>query len=100
MNTLKILHTLVLATALLAPACQAEQDATAESARPAGVAAPASMEEARAGGSPYSFDAPAASMPLPAELKEISGLTVLADGRLAAVQDEQGVLYLLNAESG
>jgi uncharacterized protein YjiK len=39
-------------------------------------------------------------MPLDEELKEISALTLLDDGRIAAVQDEAGTVYVLNAESG
>jgi uncharacterized protein YjiK len=50
--------------------------------------------------SPYAFEAPEASLPLPEDLREISGLTVLEDGRLAAVQDEAGILFLLNPETG
>lgn len=50
--------------------------------------------------SPYAFDAPEASIPLAAELREISGITVLSDGRLGAVQDEEGILYLLDPDTG
>ncbi|MEM8485486.1 MAG: SdiA-regulated domain-containing protein [Bacteroidota bacterium] len=48
----------------------------------------------------YSFDAPDALMKLDKSLKEISGLTLLDEQRLAAVQDEKGKLYIINARNG
>lgn len=50
--------------------------------------------------SPYRFDAPSASFDMPAELFEISGLTLLNDKQLGAIQDELGNLYVLDIESG
>ena len=49
---------------------------------------------------PYALDAPDATVELPAELEEISGLTRLPSGRLGAVQDEDGILYEIDASSG
>lgn len=49
---------------------------------------------------PYRFDEPVASFSLPDELKEISGLTVLDERHLGAVQDEEGTLYVLDFETG
>ena len=49
---------------------------------------------------PYRLDAPDAVVPLPAELREISGLTLLPSGRVGAVQDEDGVIYELDPVSG
>ena len=48
----------------------------------------------------YRFDAPDRAYRLPKRLDEISGLTLLADGRLGAVQDEDGELFVLHAETG
>ncbi len=50
--------------------------------------------------SPYRFDASDARFELPGRLDEISGLTVLDDGLLGAVQDEKGHLYVLDAATG
>lgn len=49
---------------------------------------------------PYHFDRPAARFTLPYALREISGLTVLGEGYLGAVQDEAGELYILSTETG
>jgi uncharacterized protein YjiK len=57
-------------------------------------AAPASLSL------PYDFAAASATFELPEALREISGLALLPDGRLAAVQDETGVLYTLDAATG
>lgn len=48
----------------------------------------------------YQFDRPSLSLVLPEELLEVSGLTALPGGRLGTVQDEDGVVYVLNRESG
>ncbi len=48
----------------------------------------------------YTFDAPDAVIKLDKKLKEISGLTLLDDKHLAAVQDEKGKIYVLNVENG
>ena len=49
---------------------------------------------------PYRFDQPVAAFTLPEELREISGLTVLDDRSLGAVQDEEGRLFVLDQETG
>jgi len=49
---------------------------------------------------PYRLAAPDAVLELPAELREVSGLTVLPDGRLGAVQDETGTLFTLDPATG
>lgn len=49
---------------------------------------------------PYALAAPSARMELPAELREISALTVLDDGSLGTVQDEAGILYALDPATG
>ena len=49
---------------------------------------------------PYAVDAPDAIFELPSELDEISGLTVLSNGNLGAVQDEDGLLFEIDAQTG
>ncbi|WP_420455343.1 SdiA-regulated domain-containing protein [Rubrivirga sp.] len=49
---------------------------------------------------PYRLDAPDAVVALPAELREISGLTVLPSGRLGAVQDEAGTIFEIDPATG
>lgn len=49
---------------------------------------------------PYTFDRPEAAFVLDGALDEISGLTLLPDGRLAAVQDEAGTIYVLDPSTG
>lgn len=49
---------------------------------------------------PYRLDAPDAVVALPAELQEVSGLTVLPSGRLGAVQDETGTVFELDPATG
>lgn len=53
-----------------------------------------------AGDASYDFDQPDARFVLAGALKEISGLAVLDDGMLAAIQDEDGILYVLDPASG
>lgn len=48
---------------------------------------------------PYNLDQPDAVFALPAELLEISGLAALDSTHLAAVQDEEGVIYVLDRET-
>lgn len=48
----------------------------------------------------YDLDNPDDVFELPAELTEISGLTMLSDGRLAAVQDEEGIVFVIDAATG
>ena len=47
---------------------------------------------------PYDLSAPTRVLDLPPSLREISGLTVLPSGRLGAVQDEEGVIYEIDAD--
>jgi uncharacterized protein YjiK len=49
---------------------------------------------------PYAFDQPDRIIWLPSALHEISGVAVLREGLLGAVQDEAGDLFLLDAETG
>ena len=49
---------------------------------------------------PYRLDAPDAVVPLPGELQEISGLTLLPTGRLGAVEDETGTIYEVDPATG
>ena len=48
----------------------------------------------------YRLGEPTATYRLPKKLDEISGLTPLAGGRLGAIQDEDGELFILDAETG
>lgn len=48
---------------------------------------------------PYDFNQPDAAFALPAELIEISGLAAVDSTRLAAVQDEKGILFILDRET-
>ena len=48
----------------------------------------------------YRFSQPDTAYQLPNNLDEISGLTPLDDGRLGAVQDEDGKLFVLNTVTG
>ena len=61
----------------------------------AGGFAPAAGQDAA-----YDFSAPAARFELPGDLDEISGLTVLDAAHVAAVQDEEGELYVLSLATG
>jgi uncharacterized protein YjiK len=83
-----------IALALLG--CRADTQASPD----APPARSASTTEAPGLSNPYRFDEPTHRFTLPDALREISGLTVLNDRRLGAVQDEDGDLYVLSAESG
>lgn len=48
----------------------------------------------------YNFDEPNDKFKLSKKLKEISGLCSYKDKWLAAVQDEKGAIYLINADNG
>lgn len=48
----------------------------------------------------YDFENPSAAFNLPSALKEISGLTMLDAQHLGAVEDEKGVLYILDVNTG
>ncbi len=50
---------------------------------------------------PYNINQPNAIFDMPESLKEISGLSMTADGKyLAAVNDEEGIIFLVNKENG
>lgn len=49
---------------------------------------------------PYALESPAAAFALPNRLDEISGLTVYDDTHLAALQDEDGKMYLIEMATG
>ncbi len=70
----------------------------------ASVSGPAAFAKTRDTGgfdeSPYDFAKPVVSFSLPGDLEEISGLTVLDETHLGAVQDEKAHLYLINAANG
>ena len=84
--------------ALLAAACGDVPSTNASRASAAGPARGPAPDSAAV--VPYSLTTPDASVELPGELREISGLTVLSDGRLGAVQDESGTLYELDPATG
>lgn len=48
----------------------------------------------------YVFTEPDAVFELPVELDEVSGLTLMEDGKLGAVQDEEGDLYIIDPSTG
>ena len=48
----------------------------------------------------YDFAAPALSHPLPGRLVEISGIATLDDRQVAAIEDNVGVLFIIDVESG
>ena len=52
------------------------------------------------GSMPYRLDAPVATFTLPEDLLEISGITLLPDGSIGAVQDEVGTIYVISPTSG
>lgn len=49
---------------------------------------------------PYDFNQPAALRYLPDDLEEISGLTLIDDRTLAAIQDEDGEVFFIDWETG
>lgn len=49
---------------------------------------------------PYRLSTPDTVFALPAALREISGLTVLPSGRLAAIQDEDGLVFEIDPLTG
>ena len=89
------------AAALILVACSPGGDeregrsGTASASPTSGTIAASSTDD-----SPYAFERPVAAFELSDELMEISGLAVVGDGRLAAVQDEDGILFLLDAATG
>ncbi|NNF59253.1 MAG: hypothetical protein HKN04_13540 [Rhodothermaceae bacterium] len=49
---------------------------------------------------PYRFNAPDTAFAFPGSLREISGLTALGEGHLGAIQDEEGILFTLDRQTG
>ncbi|WP_266205402.1 PepSY-like domain-containing protein [Pontibacter kalidii] len=70
-----------------------------------GITAPQLQEASLAGAlglaaSPVNaFTKPAASWELPSELREVSGIALLPDGRMACIQDEKGTIFIYNLAS-
>ncbi len=62
--------------------------------------APALPEAGAAGALGYDFGRPDRVLTLPAALAEISGVAYLSADRLVAVQDEAGIGYVVNAQTG
>ena len=48
----------------------------------------------------YQFDRPDAVIELDKELREISGLTIFDDQHLGAIQDEKGIMYKIDLDTG
>lgn len=72
-----------------------------------GVAFGCSMDDNQAAAVPpseqdslYAFSDPDATFELPPELEEISGLTLMEDGMLGAIQDEDGDLFIIDPATG
>src|SRR5690606_37732478 len=57
------------------------------------------LEEPSASGAPYAFDVPDAGFLLPNVLEEVSGLTMLDERHLGAVQDEDGIIFVRDVET-
>ncbi len=89
----------LLSVLLLLQACAPESPTAADPAVAAAAVSSPDSSAARTGAA-YAFNQPDAAMPLPDDLEEISGLTALPDGRLAAVQDEKGHIYILDPAEG
>jgi uncharacterized protein YjiK len=49
---------------------------------------------------PYHLGDPDKKTKLPSDLKEISGIQYLGDGLIAGVEDEHGIIYLIDFDSG
>jgi uncharacterized protein YjiK len=91
---------LALALSLSVPFAACGQEASPDAASATVPTAAADLAAPVPGSVPYRFDQPVASFTLPEELREISGLTVLDDRSLGAVQDEEGTLFVLDQETG
>lgn len=77
--------------------CQPNDPASPDEDVPAGKSA---FGDSTATAPPYNLSAPAARFGLPLFLKEISGITVLDDATLGAIEDETGTLYRIDMNSG
>lgn len=98
-GTMKLL---ILAAFLMVVGCSEEDEpriggSGSVSEDPAG--ASVARNEA-ANGEEYTFDQPALSFVLADELRENSGLAILPNGQIGTVQDEDGIVYALNPETG
>lgn len=99
---------LVVVSALLclgALACERSGDAaTAKEVRNDSITAVRNIAAAQEATSfalpPYDLDAPTARFGLPLFLKEISGITVLDDNTLGAIEDETASLYRIDMTTG
>lgn len=80
---------------LLATACSRNEPAASTPVTNAATAVEDSLDMM-----PYDFEDPAFRFELPDELVEISGLTVLDEEHLGAIEDENGRLYFLSMETG
>ncbi|MDF1838308.1 MAG: hypothetical protein P1V35_10595 [Planctomycetota bacterium] len=90
-------QTLAWVFGLLGMACQSEPDIPdllAESAQ--GDKNPVHLKES----SQYEFSSPDRTFLLPAELTEVSALTDLGDNTVASVQDELGVIFVIDTQTG
>ncbi len=83
---------LLMPLLVITPACAQEGSLQASG--------PAPPSDTVAVAPPYTFDRPDTLFRLPNRLREISGLTVLDDQTLGAVQDKKGKLYLINLHTG
>jgi len=90
---------IIPAIAILAVSCVGDQDRNSEHA-PDARRDTITAATSRALAENYNLNSPEVSFALPKELHEISGLTALPDGRLGAIQDEAGTLFILNGQTG
>ena len=93
------MRTTLLLPILLVACANPTEPPAAQSAN-ASAPVPAANAGASSAVSSYDFGAPDATFELPPSLLEISGITVMPDGNLAAVQDEAGLLFTLDPQSG
>ncbi len=90
----------ILVLPLLLIACADQAAPPAAQSADDGTRVPAANAAATSPGNAYDFSAPDATFELPESLQEISGITVMPDGRLAAVQDEAGLLFTIDPQWG
>jgi len=73
-----------------APGCEEDEKAGTDTPKSASAASATA----------YNFDSPDAIFELPGALEEISGISLLDDSTLVAIQDEDGILFLIDTNSG
>ena len=102
MNLRSILTGPVLAAGLLVSACGADANNTASRSQsdPTGDQNRPASATVAAADAPYDFQSPDLRVELPGELLEISAITTMSNGKLAAVQDESGIVFVINPENG